>query len=54
MDELFLTLVPSLTGEPDAPAIVRPGELPGPAGLELVRVLEHESHLFLRYRFCGS
>jgi 5-amino-6-(5-phosphoribosylamino)uracil reductase len=51
IDELFLTLVPMVTAEPGQPPIVR-NELPlePPARMELLRVLEHDGHLFLRYR----
>ncbi len=50
VDELFLTLVPTLTADPDAPSIVAEARLRAPARMDLVRVLEDDGHLFLRYR----
>jgi len=49
VDELFLTTAPKLTGA-DAPRILEGPSLPGPAGLELVWLLEHDGELFARYR----
>jgi riboflavin biosynthesis pyrimidine reductase len=54
VDELFLTLVPVVTADPGAPAIVSGGHLQAPARMDLVRVLEHDGHLFLRYRMRRS
>lgn len=50
VDELFLTLVPVMTSDDREPTIVGGPGLPDAARMELVRVLEHEGHLFLRYR----
>lgn len=53
VDELFLSLSPKLTGG-DATSetlrILSGPELDPPVALELVTALEHESHLFLRYK----
>jgi riboflavin biosynthesis pyrimidine reductase len=52
IDELFLSTAPSLLGGPDPLTIVD-----GPAvatRLELVGLLEHESHLYARYRVLGA
>lgn len=49
VDELFHCLAPKLAGEPDAPTMVS-GVLHEPAEMELVWLLESESHLFMRYR----
>ena len=49
VDELFLCLAPKLAGEPDAPALVT-GVLHEPAEMELVSLLENDSHLFTRFR----
>ncbi|MEA2409332.1 MAG: hypothetical protein QOE69_3451 [Thermoleophilaceae bacterium] len=49
VDELFHCLAPKLAGEPDAPTMVS-GVLHETAEMELVWVLESESHLFMRYR----
>jgi riboflavin-specific deaminase-like protein len=49
VDELFNCLAPTLAGEPDAPTMVS-GVLHEPAGMDLVWLLENESHLFMRYR----
>ena len=54
VDELFLTLVPVVTADPGAPAIVSGGHLQTPARMDLVRVLEDDGHLFLRYRMRRS
>jgi riboflavin-specific deaminase-like protein len=49
VDELFLTLSPMLTGEPDALRIVEGKGLPEPAQLALEWALRHEQELYLRY-----
>jgi riboflavin-specific deaminase-like protein len=49
VDELFHCLAPKLAGEPDAPTMVS-GVLHEVAEMELVWLLENESHLFMRYR----
>ncbi|HYH58476.1 MAG TPA: dihydrofolate reductase family protein [Thermoleophilaceae bacterium] len=49
VDEIFLCLAPKLAGEPDAPTMVS-GVLLETTELELVWLLENESHLFARYR----
>ena len=49
VDELFLTLAPLLSAEPDAPAIVAGPPLEPPARLSLRWVLRHGDELFLRY-----
>jgi riboflavin biosynthesis pyrimidine reductase len=52
IDELFLCTAPTLLGGPDPLTIVA-----GPAlatELELVGLLEHESHLYARYRVSGA
>ena len=49
IDELFLTVAPLLTGDPDEPAIVAGGRLPAAVDLRLEAVLRHGSELFLRY-----
>lgn len=49
LDELFLSLAPKLAGGP--PLTILPGDpLAGPIEAELVWLLEHEHHLFARYR----
>ena len=50
MDELFLTISPTLAGGADALTIVAGAPLPELAQLELVWALEDESELYLRYR----
>jgi riboflavin-specific deaminase-like protein len=54
VDELFLSLSPTLAGDPargqPALRILAGVELEHPPELELVSVLEHSSRLFLRYR----
>lgn len=53
VDELFLSLSPKLAGgdvTSEALRILSGPELDPPATLELVGALEHNSHLFLRYR----
>jgi riboflavin biosynthesis pyrimidine reductase len=57
VDELFLSLSPMLAGEDPAEQalrIVMGTNLDPPIALELVGVLEHESHLFLRYRVAST
>jgi riboflavin-specific deaminase-like protein len=49
VDELFLTIAPLITGDPDEPNIVEGGHLPDAAELELVSVDRVGSELFLRY-----
>jgi 5-amino-6-(5-phosphoribosylamino)uracil reductase len=50
VDELFLTISPSLAGGADALTIVAGAPLPELIGLELVWALEDEGELYLRYR----
>jgi riboflavin-specific deaminase-like protein len=53
VDELFLSLSPRLAGGDavgETLRILSGPELDPPISLELVSALEHESHLFLRYR----
>jgi riboflavin biosynthesis pyrimidine reductase len=50
LDELFLTLVPQLTGGGTGPAVTTGPELPELRGMELAGVLERAGSLFLRYR----
>jgi riboflavin biosynthesis pyrimidine reductase len=50
VDELFLSISPSIAGGTDELRIVHGVELSPPVAFELVSVLESESHLFLRYR----
>jgi riboflavin biosynthesis pyrimidine reductase len=49
VDELFLTLSPLLTGEPDALQIVVGDVLGAPVELALEWMLRHEQELYLRY-----
>ena len=49
VDELFLSLAPKLAGGP-AMTLLTGDPLPEPLLAELVWLLEHESHLFGRYR----
>ena len=49
VDELFLTLGPLISAEPDAPSIVGGPPLADPARLEIRWVLRHGDELFLRY-----
>jgi riboflavin-specific deaminase-like protein len=52
-DELFLSLSPKLAGgdaTSEALRILSGPELDPPVALELVAALEHDSHLFLRYK----
>jgi 5-amino-6-(5-phosphoribosylamino)uracil reductase len=58
LDELFLSLAPKLAGgDPaaggEALRILAGTELSPPVELELLSALEHDSHLFLRYRVKG-
>lgn len=50
VDELFLTLAPSLVGGASGPAVVSGPPPEVPAEVKLAGVLEHEGTLFLRYR----
>ena len=50
VDELFLSLVPTLTGDSEAATILAGPAFGAPVGMELVRLLEHRGYLFLRYR----
>jgi riboflavin-specific deaminase-like protein len=49
VDELFHCLAPKLAGEPGAPTMVT-GVLHETVEMELVWLLENESHAFMRYR----
>lgn len=49
VDELFLTVAPLLTADPDEPAILAGPRLPAPAPLELRWALRSGAELFLRY-----
>jgi riboflavin biosynthesis pyrimidine reductase len=49
VDELFLTLSPLISGEPDALRIVEGEGLPAPVPLTLEWMLRHGDELFLRY-----
>jgi riboflavin-specific deaminase-like protein len=57
VDELFLSLAPKLAGGEDATGealrILAGAAFAAPAELELLGVLENESHLFLRYAVCS-
>ncbi len=57
VDELFLSLAPKLAGGEDATGealrIIAGVSFAAPAELELLGVLENESHLFLRYGVCS-
>ncbi len=55
VDELFLSVSPLLAGEDPADSrpplrILAGSDFDPPLALELLSVLEHDSHLFLRYR----
>jgi riboflavin biosynthesis pyrimidine reductase len=50
VDELFLTIAPTIAGPGENLTIVEGFALPGPVDLELLTVLEAGGHLFLRYR----
>jgi riboflavin-specific deaminase-like protein len=54
VDELFLTISPTLAGGADALTIVAGAPLPDLAELDLVWALEEDSELFLRYRIRGA
>ncbi len=49
LDELFLTVAPLLTGDPQEPQILAGDRLPEPAALELRWVVRAGDELFLRY-----
>jgi riboflavin-specific deaminase-like protein len=49
VDELFHCIAPKLAGEPDAPTMVT-GVLHETVEMELVSLLESDSHLFARFR----
>ena len=49
VDELFLTLAPKLTGGGAGPAITNGPELPEPAQLETIWLLERAGTVYLRY-----
>jgi len=49
VDELFHCLAPKLAGEPDAPTMVT-GVLHETVGMEIVSLMESNSHLFIRFR----
>jgi 5-amino-6-(5-phosphoribosylamino)uracil reductase len=51
VDELFLTLAPTLVGGASGPAVVSGPPPEVPAQLELAGALEQNGTLFLRYRF---
>ena len=51
VDELFLTLAPSLVGGASGPAVVSGPPPEGPVGVELAGALERDGTLFLRYSF---
>jgi riboflavin-specific deaminase-like protein len=50
VDELFLTIAPTLAGGADALTIVAGAPLPELVGLELIWALEDGNELYLRYR----
>jgi len=52
VDELFHCLAPKLAGEPDAPTMVS-GVLHQTLEMDLVSLMESESHLFMRYYLRG-
>jgi riboflavin-specific deaminase-like protein len=58
VDELFLSLAPKLAGGEDATGealrILAGAAFAAPAELELLSVLENDSHLFLRYAVRGA
>jgi len=53
VDELFHCLAPKLAGEPDAPTMVT-GVLHETVGLEVVSLLESDSHVFIRFYIRGA
>jgi riboflavin biosynthesis pyrimidine reductase len=50
VDELFLTIAPTIAGAGETLTIVEGNALPTPVGLALLSVHEADGHLFLRYR----
>ena len=50
VDELFLTISPQLTGEPEAPRIVEGEGLPEAVALAVEWVLRNGDEIYLRYR----
>jgi riboflavin-specific deaminase-like protein len=54
VDELFLTIAPTLAGGADALTIVAGAPLPELTSLELVWALEEGGELYLRYRVAGA
>jgi 5-amino-6-(5-phosphoribosylamino)uracil reductase len=50
VDELFLTIAPTIAGAGETLTIVEGAALPGAAELELLTAHEAAGHLFLRYR----
>jgi 5-amino-6-(5-phosphoribosylamino)uracil reductase len=50
VDELFLTVAPTIAGPGESLTIVEGIPLPDAVGLELLTIHEAEGHLFLRYR----
>jgi riboflavin biosynthesis pyrimidine reductase len=50
VDELFLTIAPTVAGAGEALTIVEGAPLPEPVGLEVLTIHESDGHLFLRYR----
>jgi riboflavin biosynthesis pyrimidine reductase len=53
VDDLFLTVAPTLVGGASGPAVVSGPPPEAPAELELAGALEHDGTLFLRYRVRG-
>jgi riboflavin biosynthesis pyrimidine reductase len=49
VDELFLTIAPTVVGSGEVLTIVEGPPLPAPAELQLHTAHEAHSHLFLRY-----
>lgn len=54
VDELCLTVSPTLVGRGGGASIVGAAALPEPAGLRLAHVLEEDGFLFLRYLLGGA
>ena len=54
VDELCLTVSPTLVGEGGGATIVGAPHLPAPIGMQLVSVLEEDGDLFLRYLLTRS
>jgi riboflavin biosynthesis pyrimidine reductase len=50
VDELFLTISPTVGGAGETLTIVEGAPLPGPVDVELMTAHEAAGHLFLRYR----